>query len=95
MTDAEALESVQQFLNSGSVSFTQMEALARVVTLATASIANAKKYQECREAIYNAYFTGIWTAEGVDEARQAAVWQQLRDAAGIPEGSATAQGLGA
>jgi|SRR6185436_2036188 len=41
------------------------------------------------------YFAGRWTADGVEDAEAAQLWERLRDALGLPPGSATAAGLGA
>jgi len=46
------------------------------------------------EAVRALYFAGYWTCAGSTREKQAALWERLRDAAGIPEGAATEAGVG-
>jgi len=46
-----------------------------------------------RRAIMNLYEAGCWRCQDVTEDRQRELWEQLRDAAGIKEGTATKLGV--
>lgn len=46
------------------------------------------------QAARELYFAGRWQLEGVADEHSAELWAALRDALGLPPGSATAAGLG-
>jgi hypothetical protein len=39
------------------------------------------------------YLAGRWTCEGLSPEEQARLWEDLRDALGLPEGTATKAGV--
>jgi len=46
------------------------------------------------KAVEELYESGLWVCEGMPEDEQKRLWENLRDAAEIPKGTATALGVG-
>ena len=51
--------------------------------------------EQIKQAATNLYMAGKWGCPNLNEADQSALWEALRDALGIPEGTATAVHRGA
>lgn len=51
--------------------------------------------EQLQAAVRNVYFAAKWTTDAIPEDKQRKLWENLRDAADIPVGSATNEGVGA
>jgi hypothetical protein len=51
------------------------------------------KYENLLSIVKEMYLTGRWTCDAISEAKERQLWARLRDAAGIPRGTATAAGI--
>lgn len=54
-----------------------------------------KKKLDIETAVRDIYFAGRWTCDSIPVDKQIELWEKLRDAAGIPKGSATKMNVGA
>lgn len=57
--------------------------------------AHAETREKLKEAATVLYMVGRWSAPGISDEMAAKLWEDLRDALGLPPGTATSVGIGA